>query len=57
MIRLVSNWFVAGLILDQHGRVRQAAPILHYMVGWDRKRVLSVARHRGWTVEEFLVYF
>jgi|SoimicmetaTmtLMB_FD_contig_31_3692696_length_434_multi_2_in_0_out_0_1 hypothetical protein len=49
-IQITSTSFCAGVVLDR-GLVVRAAPILKYMIGWDRSRVLSYARGRGWRVQ------
>ena len=46
--------FTCGVIV-RHGRVIRAAPIVHYLTGWDRDRVQRYARRRGWQVEEVLL--
>lgn len=51
MIRLTSKWFCAGVVL-QKDRVIRCAPILSYMQGWTRKRVLDYANGRFWKAEE-----
>jgi hypothetical protein len=52
IIRLTSDWFCAGVILDDECVVRRWAPILWYMRGWNRERVLHFARRRRWAVDE-----
>lgn len=39
--------FCAGVVLER-GKVTRAAPILHYMVGWSKDRVVSYCRHKKW---------
>jgi len=39
--------FCAGLVLENDLVIR-AAPILRYMVGWRRERVMAYARRKGW---------
>jgi hypothetical protein len=51
MIRLTSKWFCAAVII-QRDRVVRCAPMLNYMMGWTKQRVLRYARHREWRVEE-----
>lgn len=41
--------FVAGLVLEQNV-VTEAAPIIRYMIGWNRDRVRNYAKKRGWIV-------
>jgi len=52
MIRISSKWFVAGVLFDTSGHVYRCAPILGYMMGWDRHRVFRLARIRHWMAEE-----
>ena len=42
-------YFYCGVIV-RHGRVINAAPIVHYLKGWDRERVQRYAQRRGWQV-------
>ncbi len=44
--------FYAAVIFDAYGRVERAAPILNYMRGWDRQRVISYAGRKGWKTIE-----
>jgi hypothetical protein len=46
--------FFAAVVLT-NGAVTRCAPIVNYMHGWSRQRVLDYARRRGWrtiTLEE-----
>lgn len=49
-MRITSPYFCAGLVLE-NGIVKRAAPILKYMIGWTRERVLSYAYGKGWKVD------
>lgn len=40
--------FCAGIILTG-GVVTEAAPIVKYMIGWDRKKVRAYCDKKGWT--------
>lgn len=51
MLSVTAPRFVAGLILNDD-RVTEAAPILRYMTGWTRARVLSYCRSRRWALTE-----
>lgn len=42
---------VCGVDIGEDGRVEEAAPILHYMLGWSRERVLDYCRRKGWEAE------
>lgn len=50
VIQLYSSYFTAGIIL-QNGTVTEAAPIIRYMKGWNKERVLSYAGGKGWKME------
>ena len=52
MIRIVGPHFVAGVDLD-HGKVVKTAPILRYMLGWDRLKVISYCMTSGWKWQEY----
>jgi hypothetical protein len=47
-VRIVAPHFVAG-VDALNGRVVHAAPILHYMRGWDARRVAAYCARKGWT--------
>jgi hypothetical protein len=50
-VQITSKWFCAAVVLDNTGRVYKAAPILRYMLGWPKKRVLDHARIRRWEAQ------
>lgn len=50
LLRIVAPHFVAGVFTDG-ALVRDAAPILAYMVGWTRAQFATYVRRKGWTVE------
>ena len=39
---------VGGIIVNDHDRVINAAPILYYMIGWDLPRVQKYITNKGW---------
>lgn len=47
LVRISASYFTAGVVVRDE-RVVRAAPILKYMLGWPRTRVLSYARAKGW---------
>ncbi len=47
LVRVVSHWFVAGLVIEDKKVVR-AAPILKYMLGWSLQRVLRKCASEHW---------
>jgi hypothetical protein len=52
MIIINAPHFCASVIIDGVTlRVNKAAPVLRYMMGWDRVRVLAYADRRGWRCE------
>lgn len=50
MIIIDAGYFYAGVVLDEKGNVKKAAPIVGYMLGWDKARVLAYAKKKGWDV-------
>lgn len=51
MICIDAPHFCAAVVVE-NGVVVRAAPILRYMLGWDRAKVLGYAKRKGWTVDE-----
>lgn len=49
LVRVSAPHFVAGFETD--GVVRNAAPILRYMLGWTNQRVAQYLTRKGWTWE------
>lgn len=47
LIHISAPHFDAGLWLDG-GRVRQTAPILHYMRGWSVDKMDRYCQRKGW---------
>ncbi|WP_157787984.1 hypothetical protein [Bradyrhizobium elkanii] len=47
MIIIDAPHFYAAVVVGQTNRVIRAAPILRYMIGWDRQRVLAYADRKG----------
>jgi hypothetical protein len=47
-IRVEAPHFVAGVILDHKQVVIRAAPILKYMIGWKKHKVLGYCVQKGW---------
>ena len=54
MIRIVSSYFVVGIILDAD-LVIEAPPIVRYMKGWYISRVYSYCKMKGWDYECVLI--
>ncbi len=52
LIRLEAPGFVAGVVIGPYQRVETAAPVVRYMRGWDRQRVLAYADRRHWRAVE-----
>ena len=49
MITIDAPHFCAAVVIDRASlRVIRAAPILRYMIGWDRRRVMAYAERLGW---------
>lgn len=51
LVRIVAPHFVAGLIVDAHGRVCHAAPILRRFIGRDYQGLLPTFARNGWAIE------
>lgn len=47
LVRVVAPHFVAGF--DTDGTVREAAPILKYMIGWSDEKARNYIKRKGWT--------
>jgi hypothetical protein len=50
LIRIDSGYFVAGVVLEGAYVVR-AAPIVKYMMGWTKERVVSYSHRKKWKYE------
>lgn len=50
LLRVVAPHFVAGIVTDGES-VREAAPIMAYMLGWDATRFRAYVRQKSWKVE------
>lgn len=50
LIRIEARHFVAG-VETSFDTVCRTAPILKYMLGWERSRVEAYAKKKGWKVE------
>jgi hypothetical protein len=48
LVRIVAPHFVAGIIAID-GAVFRTAPILHFTMGWDGRRVARYCDRNGWT--------
>ncbi len=48
MIIIDAPHFHAAVVIGRFQRVERTAPILRYMIGWDRQRVLAYAERKGW---------
>lgn len=49
LAQITAPHFVAGIVLSAD-IVTAAAPIVRYMVGWDRGRVRSYVARKGWAI-------
>lgn len=52
LLRIVAPHFVAGLDVDDTGRVTKAAPIIGWMVGKTLAYVSSYCGRKGWRIAE-----
>lgn len=48
LVQITAPHFCAGVVARE-GIVREAAPIVRYMTGWDGKRLAGYCRTKGWT--------
>lgn len=48
LYHIESNYFSAGLVINDKGLVVNCAPIIKYMMGWSEKRVMDYIRVKGW---------
>jgi hypothetical protein len=56
LVRVVAPHFVAGLVLNEHERCTEAAPILHWAIGLTRDELRAEFSRRRWratVVSEF----
>ena len=51
ILRIVARDFVAG-VETENGVVRDAAPVIRYMLGWPHGKVLNFCYLKGWSVAE-----
>jgi hypothetical protein len=49
LAQITAPHFVAGIVLDD-GIVATAAPIVKYMVGWNRDRVRDYCHQKAWHI-------
>jgi hypothetical protein len=50
LFRIASSFFCAGLEIRQN-TVILAAPIIKYMIGWSKERVILYCTSKGWKLE------
>lgn len=48
LVQITTPYFCAGVVA-RDGIVREAAPIVRYMKGWDGIRVADYCRSKGWS--------
>ncbi len=49
LVRIVAPHFVAAVVADSV--VRECAPILSYMTGWNGRQVADYCKRKGWRWE------
>jgi hypothetical protein len=47
LVQIQAEHFCAGLVLENEICV-DAAPIIKYMLGWNRERIRNYCRKKGW---------
>jgi hypothetical protein len=50
LAQITAPHFVAGIVLDWQGVVKDSAPILNYMRGWTRRRVRRYVASKNWEI-------
>lgn len=55
MMRISGPNFVVGAVLHDHVVVK-AAPLIKYMIGWRRDRVIWHCKHKGWQLETIMEF-
>lgn len=50
LARITAPHFVCGIVLER-GVVIEAAPIVHYLRGWNAYRVHDYVSRKGWDIE------
>lgn len=50
LIRIVAPYFCCGIIVN-HPKFNVCAPIIKYMSGWSKDRVISYCKSKGWNAE------
>lgn len=51
MMQITASYFEAGIMFDAEDYVWHAAPVIAYMLGWPKGKVLEYCNYRGWTIE------
>jgi hypothetical protein len=50
LVRIDSGYFCAGVILTNN-ICTEAAPIVKYMIGWAKSRIVRYAQGKGWEIQ------
>ena len=51
LVRIVAPHFVAAVVAVADSVVRECAPILSYMAGWNGRQVADYCKRKGWSWE------
>lgn len=51
MIRITSDWYCAGAVVNDNGKIIRAAPILGRFIGKSAQRLIDYAKLRKFKVE------
>ena len=46
LLSIESKYFYCGIILDDNGICLKAAPIVHYMIGWNLKKIYNYCKKK-----------
>lgn len=51
-LQISSSYFVAAIDLNDKGIAVKCAPIIGYMYGWDKDKIVDYCKKKRWKIEE-----
>lgn len=51
VLSIEAKHFSAGIVVGPDEKVIEAAPIVHYMIGWTEEKAVNYARRKGWRIK------
>ena len=51
MLRITAKHMCAGVFLNEQGLVIKTAPILHYMMDWNKEQLERYCHYKNWECE------